>query len=104
MDHLYQTQKDDILKFLQKKYSMFDGTLWVYPHKKFHINVDPDTKPAYLRPYPVPLLHLSTFKKELDHLVKLGVSVHQKKVSGIHLPLLYPKSMEYFSESATFAN
>ena len=52
---------------------MFDGTLGVYPHKKFHIDIDPNAKPVYARPYPIPRIHLQTFKKELDHLVKLGV-------------------------------
>ena len=46
MDHISQNQKDDILKVQQKNYSMFDGTLGVYPHKEFHINVDPDDKPV----------------------------------------------------------
>ena len=79
MDHLSQTHKDDILKVLQKHYSMFYGTLRVYPHKKVHIDVDPDEKPVYSRPYPVPRIHLSTFKKDLDHLVELGFLVHQNK-------------------------
>ena len=63
MDHLSQNQKYDILKVLQKNYSMFYGTLGVYPHKKFHINVDPDVKPVYSQPYHVPCIHLSIFKK-----------------------------------------
>ena len=63
MDHISQTHKYDILKVRQKNPSMFDGTVGVYPHKQFHINVDPDAKPVYSRPYPVPCIHLSTFKK-----------------------------------------
>ena len=58
---------------------MFDGTLGVYPHKKFHIDIDPDAKPVYARPYPVPRIHLSTFKKELDHLVDIGVLKPQRE-------------------------
>eukprot|EP00804_Cyclotella_cryptica_P015823 CCRYP_006328-RE/>CCRYP_006328-RE protein AED:0.09 eAED:0.09 QI:0/-1/0/1/-1/1/1/0/883 len=58
---------------------MFDGTLGIYPHKKVHIDVDPDAKPVHARQYPVPRVHLSTFKKELDHLVKLGVLVPQQQ-------------------------
>ena len=58
---------------------MFDGTLGVYPHKKFHLDVDSDSKPVYLRPYNVPQIQLSNFNKELDHLVELGVLVHQNE-------------------------
>ena len=38
-----------------------------------HIDIEPDATPVYRRPYPVPHVHLKTFKKELDHLVELGV-------------------------------
>ena len=58
---------------------MFDGTLGAYPHKKFHIELEEGAKPHYSRPYPVPRIHLKTFKKELDHLVKLGVLTHQQE-------------------------
>jgi hypothetical protein len=52
---------------------MFDETLNVYPHKKVRIDIDPNAKPVYLMPYPVPQIHLKTFKKEFDHHVGLGV-------------------------------
>ena len=79
MDHLSQTHKDYILKVLQKKSSMNYGTLGFYPHNNFHVDVDLDTNPVCLQPYPLPRIHLSTFKKELDHLVELGFLVHQNK-------------------------
>ena len=50
MSHLNQKQKDDILAILKKHQKMFDGTLGVYPHKKFHIEIEPDAKPVFLRP------------------------------------------------------
>jgi hypothetical protein len=48
---------------------MFDGTLGGYPHKKVHLDIDPNAKPVNSRPYPVPQIHLKTFKKEIIHLV-----------------------------------
>jgi hypothetical protein len=57
---------------------MFYGTLGVYPHKKAHIVIDPNTKPVHSRPYPVPQIQLKTFKTELDHLVRIGVIAPQQ--------------------------
>ena len=37
------------------------------------IELDPGATPVYRRPYPVPQVHLATFKKELNHLVDIGV-------------------------------
>jgi hypothetical protein len=56
---------------------MFDGTLGVYPQKKFHIDIDENAKPAHARPYPVSRVHLQTFEKELDCLVAIGVLAPQ---------------------------
>ncbi len=41
---------------------MFDGTLGIYPHKKVHIDIDPNAKPVHSRPYPVSQINLKTFK------------------------------------------
>ena len=57
---------------------MFAGTLDLYPHKKFHIGIDPKAKPVYSRPYSITRINLNTFKKELDHMVKIGVLAMQK--------------------------
>ena len=35
LDHLNENQKKDLLNILKKNQTMFDGTLGVYPHKKF---------------------------------------------------------------------
>ena len=51
MSHLNQKQKDDILTILKKHQQFFDGTLGVYPHKKSHIEIEPDAKPVFSRPY-----------------------------------------------------
>jgi hypothetical protein len=52
---------------------LFDGTLGVYPHRKFHIELVPEAVPKHFRPYAIPVIHLKAFKKELIHLVKIGV-------------------------------
>ncbi len=76
--HLNAHQKADLLQVLQENNKMFNGTLGFYPHKKLHIDIDPDAKPVHSRPYPVPWIHLKTFKTELDHLVRIGVLASQQ--------------------------
>jgi hypothetical protein len=56
---------------------LFDGTLGVYPHRKFHIDLVPGAIAKHARPYPVPVIHLSAFKKGLLHLVKIGILLPQ---------------------------
>ena len=38
-----------------------------------HIELEQNTQPVYRLPYPVPQVHLETFRKELQHLVDIGV-------------------------------
>ncbi len=70
---------------------MFDGTLGVYPHKKVHIDIDPNAKPVHSRPYPVPWIHLNTFKKELNHLLTIGVLAAQQKSEVTSPSFIIPK-------------
>ncbi len=70
LTHLNAHQKEDLLWVLQENDKMFDDTLGVYPHKKVHIDIDPNAKPVHSRPYPAPQIHLKTFKKELDLLLE----------------------------------
>jgi hypothetical protein len=70
---------------------MFNGTLGVYPHKKVHIDIDPNVKPVYSRPYPVPQIHLKTFEMELDHLVRIGVLALQQESEWASPSFVTPK-------------
>ncbi len=70
---------------------MFNGTLGVYPHKKVHIDIDPNSKPVHSRPYPLPRIHLKTFKKELDHLIKIGVLASQQESEWVSFSFIIPK-------------
>ena len=48
LTHLSQSQRDDLLKVLKNFTKLFDGTLGVYPHRKFHINIMPGAKPKHV--------------------------------------------------------
>ncbi len=65
LEYLSTQQKADLKQVLSEFTKLFDSTLGVYPHKKFHIELEPEpgAKPRYARPYPVPVIHLETFKK-----------------------------------------
>ncbi len=73
LDHLNTQQKNDLKRVLNEHTELFDGTLGVYPHRKFHIDLVPGAVPKHFRPYAVPVIHLEAFKKESIHLVKIGV-------------------------------
>jgi hypothetical protein len=62
---------------LNEHTKLFDGTLGVYPHRKFHTDLMPGAVSKDFRPYAIPVIHLEAFKKELIHLVKIGVSSPQ---------------------------
>jgi hypothetical protein len=70
---------------------IFNGILGVYPHKKVHIDIDPNAKPVHCRPYPLPQIHLKTFKKELGHLVKIGVLAAQQESEWASPSFIIPK-------------
>ncbi len=73
LDHLTAQQKNDLKQVLNEHSKLFDGTLGVCPNRKIHINLMPGAVPKHFRPYAIPVVHLETFKKELIHLVKIGV-------------------------------
>jgi hypothetical protein len=70
---------------------MLNGVLGVHPHKKGHIDIYPNAKPVHSRLYSVPQIHLKTFKKELDHLIKIGVLAAQQESEWAMLSIIIPK-------------
>ena len=72
-EHLSKDQQKDLCRVLSKYPELFDGGLGKYPHKQVHLEVDEKVKPTHSKPYPVAKAHEEVFKKELQHLVKVGV-------------------------------
>jgi hypothetical protein len=69
LTHLNENQKQDLKVLLKDFTKLFNGTLGVYPHKRFHIGLVPGARPKHSQPYGIPRIHLAAFKKELDRLV-----------------------------------
>ena len=61
------------MRVLRKYNRLFSGELGKYPHAKIHLEVEPGATPIHARPFSVPRVHYETFKKELQHLVEIGV-------------------------------
>jgi hypothetical protein len=51
LEHLSTQQKADLKQVLSEFTKLFDGTLGVFPHKKFHIDLEPGAKPRHARPW-----------------------------------------------------
>jgi hypothetical protein len=61
LNHLNTEQKEDLRKVSMEHTKLFDGTLGVYPHRKFLIDLVPGAIAKHARPYPVPVIHISAF-------------------------------------------
>ena len=70
---------------------MFDGGLGHYTQTKIHIGLDPTIEPRHFKPYPIPNIHLPTFKKELDHLVDIGVPEKAGMRAWVSATFITPK-------------
>ncbi len=69
--HLSQEERADLKVVLSKFQKLFSGKLGVFPHQRFHIKLEPGARPKHAYTYAIPHIHLTAFKKELEHLVKL---------------------------------
>ena len=74
--HLTPKQREDVRKLVAKFPKLFSNKLRLYPHRKVHLEIDPNAIPKHFRPYSVARMHMQVFKKELDCLVEIGVLRH----------------------------
>jgi hypothetical protein len=102
LTHLYDKQKQDLKVLLKDLSRLFDGTLGVYLHKKFHIDLVPGAQSKHSQPYAIPCIHLAAFKKELDRLEQIGVLSRKVLANGAHQPLSLQKRTTLFIGLATY--
>jgi hypothetical protein len=89
--YLSTQQKADLKLVLSEFTKLFDVTLGVYLHRKLHIELEPGAKLRHARPYPVPIIPLETFKKEMIHLCEIGVLQPQGASEWSYPTFITPK-------------
>ena len=65
------------------------------------MEIEKDAKPVHKRAYRVPRIHMDTFKKELDHLVEIGVLSHTGMSAWAMPTFIIPKKdgrVRWFSD------
>ena len=68
LKHLSFNKQQRLQAVLDKYTTLFDGGLGHYKNKKVHIDLDPSVPPKHFKPYPIPNIHLTTFKKRIGPL------------------------------------
>ena len=71
--HLMKSQQDDLAKLFEKFETLFDGTLHKYTNEKIHLDINSTVTPHHSHTYTVPHTQQDVFKRELEHLVEIGV-------------------------------
>ena len=71
---LSQEQQDHLCSVLLKHQELFEGTLGTWPDEEVTVELTKDAKPCHCgKPIQIPHIHLATLKKEVQHLVDIGV-------------------------------
>ena len=71
--HLSQDQKDKLESALANTTELFDGKLGLYKAEEIHLEIEPNAVPVHSRAYSVPKSHKAAFRREMDHLLEIGV-------------------------------
>ena len=90
--HLSQRQQQDLAAVLKQHTKLFSGKLGLYKKRKVHLELEPNAKPVSSRPYGVPKMHQTLFKKELDRLEKEGVLSRTGASEWLSPTFIVPKS------------
>eukprot|EP00970_Alexandrium_tamarense_P003934 scaffold665_cov127-Alexandrium_tamarense.AAC.1 len=91
LTHLTIEQRNNLYQLLKKYTRLFSGNLGVYPHRRVQIDLIEGAEAKHCKPHPVPHIHYDTFKRELEHLVQLGVLVKQGTSEWASPSFIIPK-------------
>ena len=71
--HLNKEQQNELYKVLVEFEQLFDGTLAKWNTSPVDIELNPNAKPIYSRPYSIAYCHEELMKKEIQRLCDIGV-------------------------------
>ena len=71
--HLSESERRQLLSFLQSHESLFDGTLGQWKGAPYNIHLKEDANPYHGKPYKIPYCHEDKVKVEVQRLCKIGV-------------------------------
>ena len=69
LDHLNSDEKNKLQSVFAKYKRVFDGTLGCHPTAEIDIELVPEARPIYQRPYPVPFQKQELFNRELNNMI-----------------------------------
>eukprot|EP00957_Ditylum_brightwellii_P206936 15350655-Ditylum_brightwellii.AAC.1 len=72
-NHLSSVQWCALETVLETAPTLFDGKLGHYKKRKCRLELNENAQPFHLKAYSAPQTHEETFKRELQHLIKIGV-------------------------------
>ena len=73
LNHLNEEQQIKLQSKLDKFETLFDGKLGSIPHQQVHLEAEERATPVHTKSYGAPKAHEEAFKKELQHLIQIGV-------------------------------
>ena len=89
--HLKIEERQKLEKILARYSVLFDGGLGKIPNHKVSLELKPGSVPVHSKPYSVPQVHLEVFRKELQHLVEIGVLRSVGKTEWASPTFIIPK-------------
>jgi hypothetical protein len=84
-EHLTPSEQEQLEELLCKYKSLMDGTLGQWIGDPYDIQLKPGSMPYHAKAFPVPCMHLETFKTKIEHLVRLEYSRRLITLNGQHL-------------------
>jgi hypothetical protein len=72
-EHLSETERQELLRFLQTYEDLFDGSLGKWNMGAYDIELRPDATPYHARAFPIPQVHTATLRMEVERLCQVGV-------------------------------
>ena len=76
---------------MQQHEDLFNGKLGTFKPYEIELELKANASPKASRAYPVPIMHLSAYKRRLEEMIMLGVLEHASRSEWIHGTFIIPK-------------